>query len=82
MPQMLLYPDIGREGSTRAGRWMGQKRAKAAYEMIDAEVLQRLRCGRRCDHRRRWRDLGMRLELRRLQGALPSWDDWRSRPGT
>jgi hypothetical protein len=40
---------------------MGQKRANAAYEMIDAEVLQRLRCGRLCDYSRRWRDLGMRL---------------------
>jgi hypothetical protein len=61
---------------------MGQRRAKAADEMIDAKVLQRVHCGRRCDHRRRWRDLGMRLELRRLQGALLSWDDRDSRPGT
>jgi hypothetical protein len=37
---------------------MGQKRAKVAYDMIDAEVLQRPRCGRRCDYRRRWRDFG------------------------
>lgn len=41
---------------------MGQKRAKAAYEMIDAKVFQRLRRDRRCDHCRRWRDLGVSLD--------------------
>jgi hypothetical protein len=41
---------------------MDQKRAEPAYEMIDAKVLQRLRCDRRRDHCRRWRDLGVNLD--------------------